>query len=52
MATTGETIPTAERIYDRIISLPLYSKMSEEDVQDVIDAVKRVVVGHRVAAIH
>jgi dTDP-4-amino-4,6-dideoxygalactose transaminase len=44
--------PNTERIYDRIISLPLYSKMSEEDVQDVIDAVKRVVVGHRVAAIH
>jgi len=39
--------PNAERIYDRIISLPLYPKMTEEAVQDVIDAVKTVVATHR-----
>lgn len=35
--------PQAEAVYDRIISLPLYPKMSETDVQDVIEAVERVV---------
>lgn len=35
--------PQAESVYDRIISLPLYPKMSEDDVQDVIEAVQRVV---------
>ena len=39
--------PNAERIYDRIISLPLYPKMTEEDVGDVIAAVKKVVRQHR-----
>jgi dTDP-4-amino-4,6-dideoxygalactose transaminase len=39
--------PNAERIYDRIISLPLYPKMTEQDVGDVIAAVKRVVARHR-----
>jgi dTDP-4-amino-4,6-dideoxygalactose transaminase len=38
--------PVAERTYDRIISLPLYPKMTEEDVGDVIVAVKRVVAHH------
>jgi len=35
--------PQAEKTYDRIISLPLYPRMSETDVEDVISAVKRVV---------
>ncbi len=39
--------PNAERIYDRIISLPLYPKMSEEDIKRVIAAVKKVVSMHR-----
>jgi dTDP-4-amino-4,6-dideoxygalactose transaminase len=34
--------PVAERIYEREISLPLYAGMSEQDVDDVIDAVKAV----------
>lgn len=32
-------LPQAENVYDRIISLPLYPKMSDTDVQDVIEAV-------------
>jgi len=36
-------LPKAEAIYDRIISLPLYPRMTEEDVQDVIRAVYQVV---------
>lgn len=35
--------PQAEAVYERIISLPLYPKMSIQDIQDVIDAVRRIV---------
>jgi Predicted pyridoxal phosphate-dependent enzyme apparently involved in regulation of cell wall biogenesis len=35
--------PKAEVIYKRIISLPLYPKMSAQDTEDVINAVQRVV---------
>ncbi|MDD2233825.1 MAG: DegT/DnrJ/EryC1/StrS aminotransferase family protein [Desulfitobacteriaceae bacterium] len=35
--------PQAEAVYERIISLPLYPRMSKGDVQDVIEAVKRVI---------
>lgn len=35
--------PRAEAVYDRIISLPLYPKMSPADVRDVINAVRRVI---------
>ena len=33
--------PRAERIYSNAISLPLFPKMTEEDVKDVINAVKK-----------
>jgi dTDP-4-amino-4,6-dideoxygalactose transaminase len=39
--------PRAERAYERILSLPLYPKMSEQDVQDVIAAVTGIVQAHR-----
>ena len=39
--------PVAERIYDRIVSLPLYPRMTEVDLKDVIRAVKRVVALNR-----
>lgn len=35
--------PNAEYIYERIISLPLYPKMCEEDVHNVIGAVEKIV---------
>lgn len=35
--------PQAEGVFDRIISLPLYPRMSETDVQDVINAVERII---------
>lgn len=41
--------PVAERIYERIISLPLFPRMTEDDVRDVIHAVKDVVSRHRKA---
>lgn len=39
--------PVAYREYLREISLPIYSKMSDEDVQDVITAVRTIVADHR-----
>lgn len=34
--------PVAEKIYSGIMSIPLYPKMTDDDVQDVIKAVKKV----------
>jgi UDP-4-amino-4,6-dideoxy-N-acetyl-beta-L-altrosamine transaminase len=39
--------PAAEAFYERILSLPLYPKMSEQDVEDVICTVKKVVNYYR-----
>jgi perosamine synthetase len=39
--------PVAEAEFLRLISLPIYSKMSAEDVESVIDAVADVFEGHR-----
>jgi dTDP-4-amino-4,6-dideoxygalactose transaminase len=39
--------PKAEAAYDRIISLPLYPRMTDQDVQDVIGAVTRTVAAFR-----
>jgi dTDP-4-amino-4,6-dideoxygalactose transaminase len=38
-----QDFPVAYREYQRVISLPIYSKMTDEDVEDVIDAVLDVV---------
>ena len=35
--------PNAEHLYDRIMSIPLYYTLTDEDVEDVIKAVKKVV---------
>ena len=35
--------PNAERLYDGIISIPLYYSMTDQDVDDVICAIKKVV---------
>ncbi len=35
--------PKTEALYERIISLPLYPRMSDVDVQDVIEAVQHVI---------
>jgi dTDP-4-amino-4,6-dideoxygalactose transaminase len=39
--------PVAERAYQRVVSLPLYPAMSDEDVEDVIEAVTKVVASNR-----
>jgi dTDP-4-amino-4,6-dideoxygalactose transaminase len=41
-----EDFPVAYREFQREISLPVYSKMSDQDVQDVIDAVIAIVTQH------
>ena len=39
--------PNAEKVYQGIMSIPLYPKMSDQDVEDVIHAVKKVVANYR-----
>jgi dTDP-4-amino-4,6-dideoxygalactose transaminase len=42
-----EDFPVAYGNYQRLVSLPLHPRLSEADVQDVIDAVSDVVARHR-----
>lgn len=42
--------PVAAAEYEREISLPIYSKMSDADVDDVIDAVREIVALHSLVA--
>jgi dTDP-4-amino-4,6-dideoxygalactose transaminase len=39
-------LPVAERIFDRIISIPLYPRMKEDDLQDVVEAVRYIAKQH------
>lgn len=39
--------PTAEEVYRGIMSIPLYPKMTDQDVEDVIHAIKKVVENYR-----
>ena len=39
--------PNAEEVYKGIMSIPLYPKMTDKDVQDVINAVKKIVEAYR-----
>ncbi len=39
--------PNAEEVYKGIMSIPLYPKMGDEDVEDVIHAVKKVIGNYR-----
>ncbi|RUL54191.1 UDP-4-amino-4,6-dideoxy-N-acetyl-beta-L-altrosamine transaminase [Lysinibacillus antri] len=38
------SLPKAEALYERIITLPLFPKMTDDDVLDVINAVKEVIL--------
>jgi dTDP-4-amino-4,6-dideoxygalactose transaminase len=42
-----EDFPVAYETYKRIISLPIYAKMSDEDAQRVVEAVKDVITLYR-----
>ncbi len=39
--------PNAEKLYEEIVSLPLYYAMSDEDTESVIEAVKKIVDYYR-----
>jgi perosamine synthetase len=39
--------PKAEGYYERAITLPIFPKMSDEDVKDVIEAVRKVITSYR-----
>ena len=39
--------PVAERVYEGVLSLPLYYSLTDDDVMDVIAAVRKVVRFHR-----
>lgn len=43
----SEDFPVAERLYAGYVSLPLYPRMTAQDVDDVIDAVREIVSRHR-----
>lgn len=34
--------PNAEKLYERIITIPLYPKMSDKDVEDVVNGIEKV----------
>ncbi|WP_029323211.1 UDP-4-amino-4,6-dideoxy-N-acetyl-beta-L-altrosamine transaminase [Butyrivibrio sp. AE3004] len=40
--------PNAEKLYDEMITIPLYSGMTNEDAEDVIQAVQKIVDYYRV----
>lgn len=42
-----EMFPAAERIYSGLVSLPLYPRMSDQDVEDVVAAVRSTVAAAR-----
>ena len=39
--------PVAEKMYEGIMSIPLYPKMTDQDVDDVIHAVIKVIANYR-----
>jgi len=42
-----EVFPVANQVFTRIISLPIYPKMTNADVQRVIDVVMRLIQEYR-----
>lgn len=45
---TGEGLcPVAEAAYERILTLPVFPRMTEEDVNDTVRAVRKVVAAHK-----
>ncbi len=46
-AYTAEDFPIAYAEYQRAVSMPIYSRMSDQDVEDVITAVRQIVAANR-----
>lgn len=47
-----QDFPHALSAFERIISLPIYPGMTEEDIRDVVRAVTKVVTAHRRRTVH
>jgi dTDP-4-amino-4,6-dideoxygalactose transaminase/nucleoside-diphosphate-sugar epimerase len=43
-----DDLPNAAAVSDRLLSLPMYPKMTERDVLDVIEAVRKLVAAYRI----
>jgi dTDP-4-amino-4,6-dideoxygalactose transaminase len=43
----ADQFPMAEKVFENILSLPLYPKMSDSDADEVIEAVTSVALAHR-----
>jgi hypothetical protein len=43
-----EDYPNAAAVTDRLFSLPLYPKMSEKDLHDVITAVRKIAAAYSI----
>ncbi|MBL8232755.1 MAG: DegT/DnrJ/EryC1/StrS aminotransferase family protein [Bryobacterales bacterium] len=43
-----KVFPGADRMYEGLLSLPLYPAMTDSDVQDVVDAVRDIVTQNRI----
>jgi dTDP-4-amino-4,6-dideoxygalactose transaminase len=43
-----DDLPSAAAVSDRLLSLPLYPKMTERDVLDVVEAVRKIVAAYRI----
>lgn len=44
----AKAFPGADRMYEGLLSLPLYPAMTDSDVQDVVDAVRDIVTQNRI----
>lgn len=42
-----EDFPNAGDLFERIVSLPIYPKMTKRDVQDVVEAVRKIISQYR-----
>jgi dTDP-4-amino-4,6-dideoxygalactose transaminase len=42
----SEEFPAASAVFDRVVSLPIYSKMADSDIERVIHAVRKIVQNH------
>jgi len=42
---TPDMFPVSQRVYERTVSLPLYTRMTKEDVARVVDAIKKALEG-------
>src|SRR5207249_11087937 len=43
---TPSQFPSADHLFEGLVSLPGYPKMTEQDVEDVIEAVREIVIAH------